>query len=187
MKKFYLVTVMLVLSLVMAACGENNDLGNLDNNNDVVTPNNDVQENNTGTPNNDDSMTNNDGVDDTNQTETPVDNTDDQVGKMESLEYIHFELDVKYNNDQDYEADLELENNRVEAKVEDDLNGVEIGGDGAFDLIYPLVEQLTIDQNTSKEDVISQVLDVFDLPTDYEEFDLEIKFKDGTEIEYDDR
>ena len=185
MKKFYLVTTILVLSIIIAACGQSNDPGNLDNNN---VPTNDGEQNdNIGTPNNDNNATNNDVTDDTNQIEEPVDNSDDQVKKMESLEYIDFELEVKYNGDQEYEADLELENGRVEAKIEDDLNGIEIAGDAAFDEIYPLVEQLTIDQDTSKEDVITQVLDIFDLPTDYVEFDLEIKFKDGTKKEYDDQ
>lgn len=183
MKKLYLIATILVLSLIIAACGQSNDTGNLDSNNGGTTG---EQNDNTGVQNNDGNVTDNDMTDDS-QTEDSTANADDRVQKMESLEYIDFELDVKYNDDQDYEADLELENNRVEAKIEDDLNGIEIEGDGAFDELYPLVEQLTIDQNTSKEDAITQVLDVFDLPTDYEEFELEIKFKDGTKKEYDDR
>lgn len=183
MKRFYLIATMLVLSLIIAACGQSNDPGNLDSSNDGTTG---EQGDNTGVQNNEGNVTDNDVTDDS-QTEDPAANADDRVQKMESLEYIDFELDVKYNNDQDYEADLELENNRVEAKIEDDLNGTEIKGDGAFDELYPLVEQLTIDQNTSKEDVITQVLDVFDLPSDYTEFELEIKFKDGTKIEFNDR
>ena len=188
MKKFYLVATMLILSFLVVACGQNNDPKNMNDNNNGVTTNNGQQNDNTGVQDNEGNVTDDNGMtDDTSQTEDPAANNDDQVQKMESLEYVDFELDVKYNNDQDYEADLELENNRVEAKLEDDLNGIEIEGDGAFDELFPLIEQLTIDQNTSKEDVISQVLEVFDLPTDYNEFELEITFKDGTKKEYDDR
>lgn len=179
MKKTYLVVIMLVLSLIIAACGQSNDNKGSDNNNDITT-NDTGKNNNSGAPNND-------VTDNTDQTEGPAANNDDKVQKMEGLAYIDFELDVKYDNNQDYEADLELENNRVEAKLEDNLNGTEIEGDGAFDEIYPLVEQLTIDENTAKEDAIKQVIDVFDLPSDYNEFELEITFKDGTKKEYDDR
>lgn len=179
MKKFYLVATMIVLSIMIAACGQNNDNGNLDGNNGVTT--------NDGEQSKNDNVTDNGATDDTNQNQDQATASDDMVKKMESLEYIDFELDVKYKDDQDYEVDLELENNRVDAKLEDDLNGIEIEGDRAFDEIYPLIEKLTIDQNTSKEDVISQVLDVFDLPTDYNEFELDIKFKDGTKVEFKDR
>ncbi len=177
---------MLVLSLVIAACGQSNENRNSDNNNGVTT-NDEGPNDNTGTPNNDNNVVDDGGTDNTGQTENQAGNTDNRVQKMENLEYIDFELDVKYDNDQDYEVDLELDNNRVEAKIEDDLNGVEIEGDEAFDEIFPLVEQLTIDLDTSKEDVITQVIDVFDLPSDYNQFELEITFKDGTKKEYDDR
>lgn len=187
MRKLYLVTIILVLSLVIAACGENNNSEESDNNTNGVTTNDREQNDNTSTENNDSNVADNDVIDENNQTEIPEDNSDDQVQKMESLDYIDFELDVKYNNDQEYEVDLELENSYVEAKLEDDLNGTEIAGDAAFDEIYPLVEQLTIDQDTSTDDAITQVLDAFDLPTDYEKFELEIKFKDGTKKKYDDR
>lgn len=187
MKKFYLVLTMLILSFLIVACGQGNDTDNVDNNSDVST-NDAAQNNNTSTANNDDNIADNGMTDNSDQTEEePAADPDDQIQKMESLEYIDFELAVEYTDEQEYEADLELDNNRVEAKLEDDLNGVEIEGDGAFDEIYPLVEQLTIDQNTSKEDVIQQIIDVFDLPSDYNEFELEITFKDGTKKEYNDR
>jgi hypothetical protein len=178
MKRILFGLAMFLISITVVACGQNDNNGST--NQDNGTQNNAVDQNQ------DQNTTDNNVADDTSQTD---DSTDDKVQKMENLEYIDFELDVKYKDDQDYEADLDLEfeNNSVSAKLEDDLNGVKIAGDGAFDEIYPLVEQLTIDQNTSKEDVIQQVLDVFDLPTDYDEFELEIKFKDGTKKEYDDR
>lgn len=184
MKKFYLVVTIIGLTLLLAACGQGNDMTNSDKNNDIVT--NEQGQNNTTEPsNNDENVVDQNTTNNSDATNEP--NTDDQVQKMESLDYSDFELDVKYGNDQDYEVDLELDHGRVEAKLEDDLTGVEIEGDGAFDEIYPLVEQLTIEQNTAKEDAITQVIDIFDLPSDYQNFELEIRFKDGTKIEFEDR
>lgn len=48
------------------------------------------------------------------------------------------------------------------------------------------MKQLTITQQTGKEAAIKEVMKVFDLPTDYTEFELEIRFKDGTKIEFED-
>lgn len=107
---------------------------------------------------------------------------------MERLAYTDFELSVEYSNHEEYEAELELErDNRVKAEIEDELKGIEIKGPQAFDELYPLVEELTIQQDTSKEDAIQEVLKVFSLEDNYTEFELEIKFKDGTKIEFKDK
>ncbi len=122
-----------------------------------------------------------------NQGEAVADQNDMQK-KMDELDYADFDLDIEYADHKDYEAELEKNsNNTVEAKIEDSLNNVKKKGSEAFDELYPLVKQLTINQQTSKEDAIKEVLDVFGLPADYTEFDMEIKFKDGTKIEFDDR
>lgn len=105
---------------------------------------------------------------------------------MDELEYTKFGLDIDYGN-KDYDAEIELDNNRVEAELEDDLNGVDMNGEEAFNKIYPNVKKLTINQNTKKEDAITEIINAFDLSTDYTKLEVEIKFKDGTKIEYEDR
>src|SRR5690625_728197 len=52
--------------------------------------------------------------------------TADQIAKMDELDYVEFELEVEYADDQVYEAELERKRgNRVKAEIED--SGMEFG------------------------------------------------------------
>ncbi|MFC5603690.1 YusW family protein [Sporosarcina koreensis] len=116
--------------------------------------------------------------------ETPA----DMLQNMDELDYVEFELEVEYAGDKEYEAELETDSiGTVKAKIEDEVNHVEKNGTEAFDELYPLVQKLTITQQTNKDEAISQVLKTFNLPTDYTKFDLEITFNDGTKIEFEDK
>src|SRR5690606_42112483 len=107
---------------------------------------------------------------------------------MDEIDNVEFELEVEYGGDKEYEAELETNSaGTVEAKIEDELNHVEKNGSEAFDELYPLVQKLTITQQTNKDEAIGEVLKTFNLPADYTKFDLEITFKDGTKIEFEDR
>ena len=184
---------LMALSLVVVACGTNN------NEETPVTNEPNVGENKTngtddagkmdgtsGTNGNDGAAT--EGAEmNANQGEAVADQNEMQ-NKMDELDYADFELGVEYTDNKEYEAELEKDsNNTVEAKIEDTLTNVKKTGADAFNELFPLVKQLTINQQTSKEDAIKEVLDVFGLPADYTEFDMEIRFKDGTKIEFDDR
>lgn len=111
----------------------------------------------------------------------------DKVAKMDELDYVEFELEVEYAGDQEYEAELERKgSNRVKAEIKDSRNGVRKEKEEAFDELFPLVQQLSITQETEREEAIRTTLSVFDLSADYEEFDLELKFKDGSKVEFKD-
>lgn len=184
MKKFYQVISILTLSIIIAACGQSNDTGNLDDQNEGIT-NNGQQNNNNDFQNNENNVVDND---DTNQNEDQGTDSDDMEKKMEDLEYTDFELEVDYGNDQEYEAEIEQDKSTgVKAKLEDELSGVDIKGEEAFNEIFPMVEKLTIGQETSKEDAIKETLEVFGLDADYTKFELELTFKDGTKLEFEDR
>ena len=101
---------------------------------------------------------------------------------MDELDYLEFNLDIDYGTKDEY--DVELKRNKddtIEAEIEDSINGVNKIGTDAFNELYPLVKKLTIHQKTSKEEAIKEILNVFNLKNDYTKFELEIKFKDGTE------
>ncbi|HLQ74302.1 MAG TPA: YusW family protein [Bacillota bacterium] len=114
---------------------------------------------------------------------------EDMQVMMEELNFYEFELEVEYSDDKEFEVEIEHhDDGRVEAEVEDELSDLEIEDDlKAFNYIFPKVKELDITQETSKEDAIEQVLAAFDLSADYEEFELEIEFTDGTEIEFEDK
>src|SRR5690625_2239372 len=113
--------------------------------------------------------------------------TADQIAKMDELDYVEFELEVEYADDQVYEAELERKRgNRVKAEIEDSRNGVRKKSEEAFDELFPLVERLSITPETEREEAIREILAFFELSDDYEEFELELKFKDGTKSEFKD-
>src|SRR5699024_11522166 len=76
------------------------------------------------------------------------------------------------------------DNNTIDAKIEDDINDEYLKGTDAFNTLYPMVKELSINQDTSKEDAIEDVLSTFNLYEDYDEFELEITFNDDTQLEY---
>src|SRR5699024_12484996 len=104
--------------------------------------------------------------------------------KMDELDYVDFELEVDYGQDKEYEAEIEQKEGNVKADLEDEINGEDLNGQEAFDKIYPLVDKLTISKDTEKEDVIEEVLEVFDLDDDYRELELEFTFSDGVKTEF---
>lgn len=190
MKKIQMILSIFVVALVVAACGSTTPEptppvieDNQGETNDApVTGQQDAEQEKQG----DDQVSQND--DQVNQDNSGDSTTnDDEATKMEQLAYIDFDLKVDYRNSDEYEAELELKHNGyVDAKIEDEINGVKKEGPQAFEELYALVEQLTITQSTSRADAIQEVLSVFNLDSNYEEFELEIKFKDGTKIEFKD-
>ncbi|MFJ8064678.1 YusW family protein [Psychrobacillus sp. NPDC096426] len=60
---------------------------------------------------------------------------------------------------------------------------VDLQGDAAFTLLQQVFADLQLTQDTSKEEVITQVTNAFDA-TDYTNFDLEIEYEDGETKSY---
>lgn len=176
MKRMILFLGMLVLSLVLVACGGNDDA---DNQSDNMGEDNTAEESEQEA---DDSA-----VEDDTESDSDTADSDDMKSKMDELDYVDFELEVDYGQDKEYEAEIEQKNGNVKADLEDEINGEDLNGQEAFDKVYPLVEQLTIDKDTEKEDAISEVLDVFELEDNYTKFELEITFSDGVKMEFEDR
>ena len=169
--------VLLVLTLILAACGNET----IDEPKQPVTEENGSSDNTGSTDNVEDESTG--ATENTGSTE----NADNMYEKMKELDYSDFELAVEYSNDLDYEVELEKSsNNTVKSEIDDDVNNVKKSGVEAFDESYPLVKELTITQETSKDDAIQEVLNTFNLPDDYQKFELEIKFNDGKKVEFED-
>ena len=186
MKKISVFILTMAFSFVLVACGN----AEKDNNQAVDEPV--TGEKSNGAIND---VTTNDVTDQpkgTESTKTEQNNTvanqDDMQKKMGDLEYVDFELGVDYADHQEYEAELEKNSDdSIDAEIEDSLNNVKKKGSEAFNELYPMVKQLTITQQTNKQDAIQEVMKVFNLPKDYTEFEVEIRFKDGTKIEFEDK
>ncbi|MGI2792282.1 YusW family protein [Bacillus cytotoxicus] len=103
------------------------------------------------------------------------------------LNFNEFDLDVDYQDtNKDYEADYKHKSadQKMEAKIEDHKANVNLTSDEAIAKLSPLLKKLTFDKNTPDQEVIDQVVDVFQLDKDYQKFELEVVFSDGTKKEY---
>lgn len=98
--------------------------------------------------------------------------------------FTHFDLDIKYANNESYEVDYENEASRAEASIDDEVNKTKIEGNEATKILVPIFESFTFDANTDSEAVLDEVLQKFNQPDNYLEVDLEIQFADGTRKEY---
>lgn len=114
-----------------------------------------------------------------------LDTAEYMATQMEALDFYEIELEVEYVDGKEYEIEIEKDDNRpYEAKIEDELNDVYLQGREAFDEIYPKVEQLQISKDSEQVDVVEQVLNIFDLPDNYKKFEIEVKFNDGSELDF---
>ncbi|WP_107840525.1 YusW family protein [Metasolibacillus meyeri] len=100
------------------------------------------------------------------------------------LPFTKFSLEVSYGLTEKYEVDYENDADGIEAEIEDKLNGEKLKGNDAYIKLEPLLQKLTFDATTDNASIVSDVLSVFGLPTDYTGFELEMRFADGTEKEF---
>ncbi|MFE4239992.1 YusW family protein [Peribacillus butanolivorans] len=141
--------------LVMAGCGEDND----EVKNPPVEENKDQAETNS---------------------ETGTDNN-----KKLPFTFKDFQLEVDYaGNDNEYEAEYDAMGVQTEASIDDQLNKHEVHSDEAMEELTPILEKLTFTKDSSDDEVIQDVTKAFNLKDDYEEFDLEVTYDDGTKKEY---
>ena len=171
--------------LLLAACGnDNNDEvttkpenapteGTTNNNGTTEDNNNNGNMANDGNTNND---MNGEGATTTNNAVTNANNN--------AFDFTHFSLDVDYAGAQDFDVEYENEQSGVEASYEDNVNNNRYYGNDAYDRMESVFQSFKFNKDTSEDEVIKEVLNAFNLPGDYQKFDLEIRFADGTEKEY---
>ena len=107
-------------------------------------------------------------------------NVTDQV----PFNFIEFSLDVDYSATESYEVEYENKKNGIEAKLKDERNNEKIQGDEAYTKLEPLFKQLTFDSTTPNDEVIEQVIKVFQITEDFQSIEVEVEFTDGTEKEF---
>lgn len=177
MKKIRMLLGAITIALFMTACDDNDANDNQSSDNPTENDNGNINDNSNADQNN------NSNADNKN-----ADSTDDMQAKMDELPYDEIELEVDYGKDNEYEIEIEQdEGEPIEAEIEDEVNDVYLKGEEAFNELYPKVKALSIDKDTDKDDAIKDALETFDLDEDYDEFEIEITFEDGTELEYKDK
>lgn len=115
-------------------------------------------------------------------------NTNQQAGKNVTdqvpFNFLEFALDVDYSPTESYEIEYENKKTGLEVKLKDDRNNERIQGDEAYTKVEPLLKQLTFDSTTPNDEVIEQVIKVFNIKDDYQSIEVEVEFADGTEKEF---
>lgn len=98
--------------------------------------------------------------------------------------FVEFSLDVDYTATTSYEVSYERDVDGTEASIEDEVKNEKYEGNVAFDKLDPLFKQFTFDATTPNTEVIAQVVEVLKLDPNYLQFELKVRFSDGTEKEY---
>jgi hypothetical protein len=117
----------------------------------------------------------------------PLQNTQDQSemkSQMAKLSFSEIDLEVSYGQ-KEYDAEINYDNSgSIGGEVEDDINNEYLNGRDAFDRIYQAAKNLNISGDTEKKDAIDQILQSFNLPADYTQFEVDFILNDGTKLEY---
>jgi hypothetical protein len=111
-------------------------------------------------------------------------------GVLNDLTIVSFDLEVERGDDDDHDLDISFDplddDDWDDLDVEIDYEGrsdVDLEGEAALDYLLPILEDLEIDAEMSDEAIIDAVLDAFDWTLDYEDFELEVRFADGSRID----
>ncbi|GGA71369.1 YusW family protein [Ornithinibacillus halotolerans] len=183
MKILNLVLYATVILLILSGCNDEDKVTNPPDN----APVEDNSQNNVSDDSTSDTTNDNNTTNDDNNTTTENDATNDSVNNQEDesmFNFTSFDLDIEYSNNKDFDVDYENERDGMEAEIKDNLNNEKLSGDEAFERLKPIFEKMTFNKDTDNAEVISEVLNAFNLNDDYVEFELEVKFLDGTEKEY---
>lgn len=190
MKRFF-IPLISILALSLAACGsdektpDSNEGTNSNSSNQTEQTEGTVDTGEQSDAAADQGGTSGTATDSGTQADT---NKDQMQADMDQLTFREIDIEISYGKDSEYEAEIDQDDGQpIEAKVEDEVNGMYLKGQEAFDDLYPKVKQLDLTKDSPKEETINQVLKAFDLKDDYEKFEVEIKFNDGSKLDIEDR
>lgn len=184
--KRLLITGVSVMALGLAGCGTNTTNDKVEENTNATNPPVE-QPLEPATDDKNQNTADEGGTDATTGTSTDS-ATGDMQGDMDKLSFKEIQVEVSYGKDKEYEAEIEQdENEPIEAKVEDELNEVYLKGQEAFDDLYSKVKNLDLTKDSTQQETIDSILNAFNLQADYEKFDVEIKYNDGSKLEVEDR
>ncbi|MFB6498476.1 YusW family protein [Bacillus haynesii] len=103
------------------------------------------------------------------------------VSDAESVPYDTFALEVNYGRGKHNTFEAVYDKQEwEEASIKDHLNGADREGEEALNEMKMVLSELSVAKSDSKQDVISNVLEAFNLDERYDRFHLRVKWPDGT-------
>lgn len=102
--------------------------------------------------------------------------------KLNEGYFSEVDIEFTYAENKEYEAEIDEDDGKIKAKIENDLTGERIKGKEAFDFIYSKLENLNITSTSDKQETIRQIMQAFDLPSDYKKVEITVEFHNGEEL-----
>lgn len=184
MKRFF-ITLISIMALSLAACSSDEKAPD-SSEGTSGNPTNQTEQNENTMEGGEQSDVTNDQAD---TSGSQTNSTNDQMqADMDQLTFKEIDIEISYGKDNEYEAEIDQDEGQpIEVKIEDEVNGVYLKGQDAFDDLYPKVKQLDLTKDSPKEETINQVLKSFGLKDDYNKLEVEIRFNDGSKLDIEDR
>lgn len=100
--------------------------------------------------------------------------------------FTSFDLSIDTLDEKDtIDVDYETRRSGTEIDYQNKLEDISLGGDEAGTALDSFFFTLELTPEMSQEEVISKITEAFGV-TDYQDFELEVEFEDGTEVKWED-
>jgi len=120
--------------------------------------------------------------------ENDANEIDDQTmikEKMDDLGLAEIEIEVEYPDNTEYEVEIEKDaQGNYKVELEDEIENIKLKGIDAFEAIIPNLEKVEITKDSNHDDIINQIISAFELNGDFDEFEIEVVFSDGSMMEF---
>ena len=102
-----------------------------------------------------------------------------------TLAFWEFDLEIE-SDDRELSVEFEVKNGSFNAQIEIEENGrkIELEGAAALEYLLPILEKLEINASMSKREIVDRLLAAFAWQGSLEEFELEVKFADGSKLDF---
>lgn len=108
-------------------------------------------------------------------------NVDEIVDAPYSFLKIEVEVDIDGVDDA-LEMEYEVKRSKIKASYKDKSKKIDIKDEEAMNKLESILDGFTFDENSSEDEIIKDVIEGFSID-EYDEIEIEINFKDMTEIE----
>ncbi|WP_067724737.1 YusW family protein [Oceanobacillus damuensis] len=193
-RKLIKLTAAILLIFVLAACGNDSENGNVNQEatdspekySTTEAENDPIDDSEKSTVDQEDEHR------DTNMgdgSRTGADRTVTTNGDNGTLEadypFVSFDLEADFEGTEDaVDVDYEMDGENTEASYVDKLQGIQLSGNDAMEELDSIFSSFAFDKDSSEEEVMNAVVDAFNIPQDADKVELEIEFMGGTEREY---
>ncbi|WP_342527895.1 YusW family protein [Chryseomicrobium sp. FSL W7-1435] len=116
---------------------------------------------------------------------SPVENSEQVTPNDYGFTSFDLNIDTPDENDV-IDIDYETGRSGTEIEYRNKMEDFNLGGDEAGTELDPIFAQFELTPSTTKEEAIALITEAFGV-SDYKEFELEVEFEDGTEVNWEDR